>query len=321
MKKNSNPKKALVTGASGKIGINLVRKLILEGVQVYALSSNNSFIQMPGVTFLSHTWGKPITFPLPEVDVIFHLASQTSAYAARQNVDQDIRSNLLTTVSILNAISHLDTEPLFIFAGSMTEYGMSFLPKIDETEKLSPRTFYETSKICSQLYIEQYARENIISKCITLRLSNVYGGMSKSRELDRGFIDKSIDKAISGAPLLLYGNGKYVRDYIHISDVVEAFHSTFKKSENLPFDAYNIGTGVGTSILSCLQLISSFATSITGKETSIILKDFPKDSYDIEKRDSVTDSSSFSKATGWKPEVLLENGIKNTIEIAWSRLK
>ena len=317
MEKISSARKALVTGASGKIGNNLVKKLVSEGIHVYALTSKDSFKKMPGVTSIVHSWEKPINFSLPEVDVIFHLASQTSAYVARQDVSEDIRANLSTTVSILEATSHLISPPIFIFAGSMSEYGMSEFSKIDETVKISPRTFYDTAKICSEFYIEQFAREGIISKGITLRLSNVYGGTYISPEVDRGFIDKSIRNTIIGEPLILYGDGIYIRDYIYISDIVEAFYNGYIKSEDLLNNVYNIGTGQGTSVYGCLELIASIAKNITGKDFYIVKKDFPEDAYDIEKRNSVVDSTAFSRSTGWQSKVSLENGLIKTMETAW----
>lgn len=314
MHKILSSKKAIVTGASGKIGTELVKKLVSKGVQVYAVSSKNSFSKLEGVTFIPHKWGTPFMWNLPEIDVIFHLASQTSAYIARQDVSQDIRDNLLTTVSLLEAVAKLKSPPVFIFAGSMTEYGMGSLLNIDETFQIDPQTFYDIAKLCSKMYIKQFAKEKTISKGITLRLSNVYGSAKIGGKIDRGFIDKSIIRSLSGKPLAIYGNGMYARDYIHISDVVDAFIMAFQKSENLLQDTYNIGTGISTSVSSALNIIVSTVYKINGVRSPIIFEDFPSVSYPIEERNSIADSSKFIKATGWKPGVLFVDGIEETVK-------
>jgi len=306
--------RALVTGASGKISRELIPKLIENGFLVYALSTKNSFSSKPEVIHIPHVWGNPLVEPLPEVEVIFHLAGQTSAYIAQKDVERDIQSNLLSMVSIIESIKNFTVPPVFIFAGSMTEYGMCNLPIIDESAPAVPETFYDVAKLACEMYLQQYEREGIITKGITLRLSNVYGSSSLTSEDDRGFLDKSIDKVLSGEVLTVYGDGKYVRDYLHISDASDAFVYAFKESSKLHNNFYNIGTGVGTSIISCLELLIDEARKITNSRSHIEYRDFPTSAYAVEKRNSVADSKSFTNATGWSPRLTLKNGLSKALE-------
>ena len=313
--------KALVTGASGKIGMELVTKLVKFGISVYALSSKNSFREKQEVIVIPHNWSQKFSGQLPDVDVIFHLASQTSAYKARQNISNDIETNLLSTVSILEAASCLKVAPMFISAGSMTEYGLQPSSHIDEDVPLQPLTFYDTAKISSELYIQQFARENMISKGITLRLANIYGNSVLDKGVDRGFLDKTITRAIYGETITVYGGGNFLRDYLHVTDAAEAFLMTFLNSSQLSDSVYNIGTGKGTSIIETLEMIVEKANQLTGLRSPIVHADFPQDSYSIERRNSIGDSSRFRNATKWVPKVDLMEGIQKTLEDIWASTK
>ena len=313
--------KALVTGASGKIGMELVTKLVKSGISVYALSSKNSFREKQEVIVIPHNWSQKFSGQLPDVDVIFHLASQTSAYKARQNISNDIETNLLSTVSILEAASCLKVAPMFISAGSMTEYGLQSLSHIDEDAPLQPLTFYDTAKISSELYIQQFARENMISKGITLRLANIYGNSVLDKGVDRGFLDKTIARAIYGETITVYGGGNFLRDYLYVTDAAEAFLMTYLNSSQLSDSVYNIGTGKGTSIIETLEMIVEKANQLTGLRSPIVHADFPQDSYSIERRNSIGDSSRFRNATKWVPKVDLMEGIQKTLEDIWASTK
>lgn len=315
------PMKALVTGASGKIGMELVTKLVKSGFSVYALSSKNNFEKIQEVTVILHNWSQKFTGQLPDVDVIFHLASQTSAYKARQDISIDIETNLLSTVSILEAASRFKKAPMVISAGSMTEYGIQSSSLISEDVPLQPLTFYDTAKISSELYIQQFARENMISKGITLRLANIYGNSVLDKGADRGFLDKTIAKAIYGESINVYGGGNFLRDYLHVTDAAEAFLMTFLNSSKLPETAYNIGTGKGTSIIETLEIIVEKANQLTGLRSPIVHSDFPQDSYSIERRNSIADSSRFRNATTWAPKINLMEGIQKTLEDIWNLTK
>jgi nucleoside-diphosphate-sugar epimerase len=158
----------------------------------------------------------------------------------------------------------------------------------------------------------------MISKGISLRLANIYGNSKVDSHSDRGFLDKSMAKAIRGEEIIVYGDGNYVRDYLHVTDAAEAFIRTFYNSRQLSDNAYNIGTGIGTSIIESLEMIVLKAHQISGRRSRIVHVDFPESAYSIEQRNSITDFSRFHNATQWLPKVKLMNGIEETLENAWA---
>lgn len=312
---------AMVTGASGFLGSLLVSTLNKMGWTVFAVSRQNSFSHLPNVTHIPHDWNRQVAFEIPQVDTIFHLAAQTSAYKARDSVSKDIWTNVVGTAHLLECIARSKIKPVFIFTGSMTEYGIHSTLPTDERIPLNPHTFYDVGKIATQLYAEQFVREGWLSKSITLRLSNVYGKTTQVPSSDRGFLDRSMVRALSGDPIFYFGTGKYIRDFLHVNDVIRALISVSLHAENLNFTAFNIGTGFGITIKEALSLIAKEAEELTGRPVELLPADFPINSYSIEKRDSIVNSQAFRSLTGWIPEIDIKTGVKKSLVELWSQIR
>lgn len=301
--------KVLVTGASGQIGSRLTRKLVSIGAEVYALSSTNSFVDDSRIKYIRKTWGNPLVEELPEVGIVFHLASQTSAYIARESVARDVETNLLDSVYLIEKLSKQSQPPVVIYAASMTEYGMGQEKPICEDQAVDPQTFYDVGKLALELYLDQFVMEGRLASCTSLRLSNIYGVQQPKSVGGRSFLDRCIRHAIEGENLTIYGDGNYLRDYLHIDDAVEAFYVASKIASDKKINIFNIGTGKGVRLGSALQQVVDGANKLTGKTSRVIQTDFPPGAYKIEKRNSVADPSTFMKITNWKPKIDFSTGL------------
>jgi nucleoside-diphosphate-sugar epimerase len=116
----------------------------------------------------------------------------------------------------------------------------------------------------------------------------------------------------------MYGDGNYLRDYLHIDDAVDAFIRAGKISNDESVNLFNIGTGKGTSLGSALQLIVDLANVWTGRKSKLVSIDFPANAYEVEKRNSVVDASSFINLTGWSPKVDFKNGVRTGLSQAYT---
>jgi len=314
-----NRKSVLVTGSSGKIGMLLVHKLLKSGWHVYGLSSKNSVGLHARHTHLQIDWASRNHAPLPQVDVIYHLASQTSSYIARQDIARDVNENLILTCKILKEVSKFDKAPLFVYPSSTTVYGFRNDLIINEHSKVDPQTFYDTSKLAAEMYINQSVIEKWISAAYIFRLSNVYGSANTLYSNDRGFVDSAIKKSLKTLDLTCYGTGKYTRDYIHITDVVEAFIKVSECTGNFNSEIFNLGTGIGTTIYDTLVVITEEVSRAIGHNSKIKRLPFPIDSYDIEKRNAIVPPTKFIEFSGWQPKVNLRDGIRAAINVELSK--
>ena len=144
-------------------------------------------------------------------------------------------------------------------------------------------------------------------------MANVYGGANQV-QANRGFIDTSIAQAVRGEPLYFYGDGTYVRDYVFIDDVVQAFEKSVEMNTAQYNGPYNIGSGVGTPIKEVLQKISHQAKERFNKHVPLFGREFSDTAYGIERRNSIANSNLFKKHTDWEPTISLDAGISRIMD-------
>jgi nucleoside-diphosphate-sugar epimerase len=300
---------ALVTGASGKIGKNLIAHLLIQKWKVIAISSQPTKIKNENLTWIQISWEKLHEIVLPKIDVVYHLAGQNNAYIARNNVSEDIRSNLILTVNLLEALKKNSIKPLFITLGSATEYGSQNKEELTEKSNAAPETFYEVAKISTRSYIEQYEMEGVIRKSVSLRITNIYG-MSKSiGDNDRGFIDDAIYRSLHNLEITCFGAGDFLRDYLHVNDLVEALATTYLRESSLKSNLYNLSFGKSYTVFQVLEKIQNLAQNRLGSTSKIIKIDFPSNKYAIEKRNARVNSNKFREESNWEPFLDIENGL------------
>jgi UDP-glucose 4-epimerase len=207
--------------------------------------------------------------------------------------------------------------PKFIYLGSLTEFGYETLNPIQDDAPVKPETFYDAAKIATETYLEQFHNEGWIQQLLILRLGNLYGLNSGNFKNHRGFLDKSIALATQGTPLRCFGTGKYLRDFIHVEDVLEivvkaALEGNIEKSEKVQL---NVATGIGTSIIDALNSINLGLLDLGKPSVEIQFFDFPADSYRIETRSHFADISGASRRFNWKPRVSFYEGVHASLQV------
>ena len=300
----------LITGASGLIGSALVERL--RGSQNIIICQSRSFHQDElGITWVKHdlirdSWDR---LSLPEIDVVYHLAGQTSTNSARLDPIGDLSTNVLGLLNLLEYFRRQNRIPFVVLAGTATEVGLTDQLPINENFPDRPITFYDISKLTAEMYLRQYIMEGWIKGC-SLRFANVFGRSQKRQQADRGIIDKVFSRAVSGKNITIYGDGSYLRDYIFIDDVISALIMAAKYIERTHGRTFYIGSGHGITLKNAFLKVISIAAVITGIRVDYEHVNPPADLSEIEFRNAVIDSTEFRQATGWVPQYDFDAGLE-----------
>jgi nucleoside-diphosphate-sugar epimerase len=305
----------LVTGGAGYLASTLLPLLEQENVALRVADLDfPPSPEPPGMVRVRADIRSPRFWEehLGGVDVVFHLAAQTSAYAANADLAADLAINVMPMVHLIETCRKQQWRPFVLFSATATEFGApKHLPVTEETPD-DPLTIYDLHKLMSERYLKHAVREGILHGA-ALRLANVYGPGPRSRGVDRGVLNLMVRRALKGEDLVVYGDGEFLRDYVFVEDVARAFLLAAKAAEHVDGRHFVIGTGEGTTLAAAVSLVAERVRVRTGVRARVLHRDPPAGLSPIEFRSFTADSSAFTRATGWRPSCSLQEGIDRTI--------
>lgn len=303
--------RAIVTGGNGLIGSNFIKKYSDRFEMLYQLGRTRASNQL---NFIYYDLESGASVELPSIDVIFHFAAQTSTHEARVDIFKDLHTNVSGFLRLLESAKQQDNPVFVVLASTATQYGYTNSDKPSgEDIRENPASFYDISKLASEHYLLQYIREGWINGC-SLRLSNVFGCHEKGQNVDRGIIDKVFQRALRGDDVSVFGTGNYIRDYVHVDDVVSAFFAAWENRQAVNGQFFNIGSGQGVHLKDAFNIVVELAAEITGRSVGVSHVEWPEKVEEIDLRSFVSDSKKFIRATGWHPRFSLEQGIRHSYQ-------
>jgi nucleoside-diphosphate-sugar epimerase len=325
MKSRLTGKRILITGGAGYLASNVIKLLGKIDCRVTRLErpgARRGSAPSPSMNILTadireaDLWERA----LDGIDVVFHLAAQTSVYVAWEDPLADLQKNVLPLLRLLETCRRKGWKPMVLFAGSATEIGVAANWPVNETAYEDPVTIYDLHKLSAEKYLKHYIREGIVRGAV-LRLANVYGPGPKSSSADRGVLNLMMRKAIKGDPLTIYGDGRYLRDYVFVEDVAEAFLQTAENIENANGGHYIVGSGRGYTLAEAINLVADRVALKVGRRSEVRHIEPPVTLSAIESRNFVADTTRLAQATGWRARVDLTVGIDRTIDFFLSEPK
>jgi UDP-glucose 4-epimerase len=303
-----NEKQVVVTGGAGFIGSNLCRALLENGAKVTAFDN----LYSGKIVFIDDLVDKGLNFIQEDIrdqaileeatkncDVIFHLAAQTSVPFSMENPKEDCEINVVGTVNALEAAKKAGAR--VVFASSAAVYGNPEKRPTPETYPTHPVAFYGLTKLLGENYCRFY-QETYGLKVVMFRIFNVYGPDCHGAIYD--FLNKLRKNP---KKLEVLGTGKQSRDFVYISDMVDALIKA-AISPAAPGEVFNIGTGTTTSVAELAKMI----VGILGlKDVDIYFTGGQAWAGDMDI--TLADNSKVKSTLQWKPQVVLDEGLKKLI--------
>jgi len=303
-------RRALVTGGAGFIGSHIVDRLVREGCEVVVIDDLSS----GNVGNLKGVWDSrklefvrgdicdedSVSGVLSDVDVVFHTAAIVSVQRSISEPEFVNKVNVQGTSNLLRCAAMAGVGR-FVFASSAAVYGRAEVLPIPEGAPLRPTSPYGESKRTAEELCLQ-ARGDGVFATMVLRYFNVYGPRSSSGEYS-GVIRKFAESLYVDKPLVIFGDGKQVRDFVNVEDVVSA-NILAAKTPGASGGIFNVGSGRGTTIG---ELADLEARLMVGPGRRVRLEHRPARAGDIEC--SCADISLANRVLGFKPKVTLEEGL------------
>lgn len=314
-----NERQVFVTGASGFIGAWLIKDLIKNGARVVTLirdpDPQSEYFRsgdyqkttiVQGMLEDYNTLERAISEFEP--DTIFHLAAQALVEVGMRSPLHTFETNIRGTYNLLEACRmHKDIIQRVVIASSDKAYGTKHELPYKESMPLEGKYPYEVSKSCadliSQSYFHSYGLPVAIARC-----GNVYGGgdLNWSR-----IVPGAIRAAIQQNPLKIRSDGRYVRDYIYVKDVVAGYLKLAEKidDEHVRGAAFNFGPGRGISVLDMIERIEDSMDQEIEKHILDIAEGEIFEQY--------LDPSNAKKVLDWQLRYSQDEGLRETI--SWYR--
>jgi CDP-paratose 2-epimerase len=322
--------KILITGGAGFIGVNSARHFLSRGWQVSLLDNLSRRGTEDNLRWLqaAHTVdfhradvrdAEAVTRVVAETrpDLVLHLAAQVAVTTSVANPREDFEINALGTFNVLEAVRQRAPEAFVINASTNKVYGkMHDVPVVErngryeydtltegvsEAQPLDFHSPYGCSKGVADQYTIDYARIYGLDT-VTLRQSCIYGTRQFGIE-DQGWVAWFTIAAVLGKRITIYGDGKQIRDVLHVADLARAYEAAFLARDRVRGQALNIGGGPANT-LSLLELLALIK--------DVLGIDVPRTYADWRPGDQPVFICNLAKARefiGWSPTISVREGV------------
>jgi UDP-glucose 4-epimerase len=299
--------RCLVTGGAGFIGSNLSRTLLEFGADVVVLDDfstgrRDHLPEHPRLRVVENELSRCPNLEdfTNDVDYVFHMAAQVGNVKSIGAPVRDAETNVVGTVRLIEACRRAAIKR-FVYSSSSAIFGEADCLPIEEDHPVNPLSFYALSKLTAEKYV-RLAAALLSIPTVSLRYFNVYGTPMEDNEYT-GVISIFLRRLQQRQPLVIYGDGTQVRDFVYVDDIVQA--NLRAACNGRTGAAYNIGTGRSTSVAELAELL----IDLTSTSVPVQHADF----RGAEVRRSTADISRAKSELGFSPVHSLREGLSRVI--------
>jgi CDP-paratose 2-epimerase len=257
------------------------------------------------------------------MDAVFHLAGQVAVTTSVSDPREDFESNALGTLNVLEAMRKAGSRALMVYSSTNKVYGAmssaaveergtryayrDLIEGIAESAPLDFHSPYGCSKGAADQYVHDYARIYGMPTTV-LRQSCIYGPRQFGVE-DQGWLAWFMIAALLGRPITIYGNGKQVRDVLHVDDLVDAYFLAVERRNTVSGEVYNAGGGPDCAV-SIWAEFGPMLEDLLGRPIPVSYGPFrPGDQPCY-----ISDIRKIQRDLGWRPQIDVEDGIRRLFE-------
>ena len=294
----------VVLGGSGFIGSSIIKELINKECKIICLDLIKPDFNYDNLEYINMSFNKEYDFEtiLKEDDIVIHCISTTNA-RSNKTTYQDFDENVLSTIKLLDACVSKKIKRLIFLSSGGTVYGNSkTLPLKEEYANNAISTYGLQKYVIEQtlyLYKVQYNLDYIVC-----RIGNIFGA-NQTIERGVGVICTFVNKIINNEEIQLFGDGNSIRDYIYVTDVIDAIIKLI--DYNGKETIFNIGSGIGYTVNELLDII------INNLDKKPIINKIPVYNTDVD--NNILDITKIKREIGFNPKYTIEEGIKEVIKL------
>ncbi len=295
-----------IMGASGYVATHLIQKLITkEDVKLYLVTNRpenlpKNIENSTNISIIEGNLGQKKVQDIivkKKVGLVVNLYAQTDVYFAEDNILEDYEINVASVVRFFSFLVDKSHSCRFIQFGTVTQCGLTPLEAIDEEFDDKPITTFDFHKLVAENYVKKIdGFKGFETLCF--RLPNVYGGLSRQFSGNRGILNRVIQAAKENQEVTVYGDGEYLRNYIHVYDVAECILK-FLHLNNFPNgEVIFLANDKSHTLLEVWSLIAQITSKKYRLDVSLTTKEWPQNAHLIEKRNFVTYNRKLKKYIG-----------------------
>jgi len=326
-----------VTGGAGFIGSNYVARLLERGERVTVYDNLSRAGAPRNLKWLQEKFGEKafdlvvgdvrdagqLVVSARSADIIVHLAGQVAVTTSVVKPREDFEINALGTFNVLEAARLNQRNPIFLYASTNKVYGgMDDVKVVEkgerweyeglpfgapETQPLDFHSPYGCSKGTGDQYVRDYSRIYGL-RSVVLRQSCIYGPRQFGVE-DQGWVAWMIIAAVTGKPITIYGDGKQIRDLLHVYDLLDAYDAVIRNIDRVQGDVFNLGGG-SENTMSIWTEFGPRLEKLLGRTLPVARGDWRPGDQKV----FVADVRKAQRLLGWKPKYDVDKGVRQLFD-------